>query len=168
MKIKQYFKPSIFLIVVLISCQQSEKDKSIDGVWAQEGYGRLISIKDSIYTYFNTTEQSCIPLIANGVLKERFRVVDFKNDKLILNPGGIVDYHFRRTEKLPEICKNKNKKPDHSPELNFNVLWNTFDEHYAFFQQRDIDWSKVKTQSQIELKEIHTDKELYDLFTSIF
>ena len=52
--------------------------------------------------------------------------------------------------------------------MNFNVLWNTFNTHYAFFEQRGIDWNKLKTQSRIKLKEIQTDKELYDFFVSIF
>ena len=159
---------SIFLIAILISCQGAEEAKNIDGVWVQEGYGRLITIQDSTYTYFNTTEDSCLPLIANGVLKDRFRVVDFKNDKLILNPGGIVDYHFKRTDKLPETCRNKDAKPDYSPKENFKVLWNTFNKHYAFFEQRGINWDKVKSESQTKLKEIQTDQELYELFTSIF
>jgi len=168
MNIKIKFKLSIFLIAILISCQRPKEDKNIEGVWIQEGYGRLISIKESTYTYFNTTEHSCLPLIANGILADRFRIVIFKNDKLILNPGGIVDYHFKRKDKLPETCRNIDTKPDYSPEVNFNVLWNTFNTHYAFFEQRGIDWNKVKIQSQTKLKDIQTDQELYDLFVSIF
>ena len=154
-------------MATLVACQEPMPKQNINGVWVQEGYGRIISIKDSIYTYFNTTGNSCLPLIS-GNLTDRFKVVGFKNDKLILNPGGIVDYHFKRTDKLPEICSNKNTKPDRSVEVNFNVLWHTFNKHYAFFEQRHIDWNNVKTQSQIKLKDIQTDSALYELFVGIF
>ncbi len=167
MNIKAQLKSSIFLILTLVSCQRPMPNKSISGVWIQEGYGRIIIIKDSTYTYFNTTENSCLPLISNGKLTDRFRIVDFKNDKLILNPGGIVDYGFTRSDKLPEYCVNHNTNKNNSPELNFSILWNTFDKHYAFFEHRNIDWDSVKIESQEKLNNIQSDKELYNLFADI-
>ena len=167
MNLKTQLKLSIFLSIILVSCQKPLKNKKIDGVWIQEGYGRIISIKDSIYTYFNITENSCLPLISNGNLTDRFRIVDFKRDKLILNPGGIVDYHFKRIDKLPKCCINHDTNKNSSPELNFSVLWNTFDKHYAFFEQRNIDWNSVKIESQEKLKNIQSNKELYNLFVDI-
>jgi len=167
MNIRTQLKLSVFLFIILVSCQKPLKNKNIDGVWIQEGYGRIISIKDSTYTYFNTTENSCLPLISDGNLTDRFKIVHFKNDKLILNPGGIVDYRFTRSDKLPENCVNQDIKKDHSPELNFSILWNTFDKHYAFFEQRNIDWNNAKIESQEKLKNIQSDKELYKLFSDI-
>jgi len=167
MNIKTQLKLSIFLILILVSCQRPMPNKSISGVWIQEGYGRIITIKDSIYTYFNTTENSCLPLISNGELTDRFRIVDFKNDKLILNPGGIVDYVFTRSDKLPKYCVNHNTNKNNSPELNFGILWNTFDKHYAFFEHRNIDWDSVKIESQEKLNNIQSNKELYNLFADI-
>ncbi|NQX85211.1 MAG: S41 family peptidase [Flavobacteriaceae bacterium] len=160
---KLYF----FMISILVSCQRLKLNRTIDGLWIQEGYGRIITIKDSTYTYFNTSKNSCIPLISNGKLTDRFRIVEFKNDKLVLNPGGIVDYYFTRLEKLPEYCINNARKIDHSPELNFSVLWHTFDKHYAFFKSRNIDWNIVKKESYKKLKNIQSDKQLYNLFTDI-
>jgi C-terminal processing protease CtpA/Prc len=155
-----------FLVLILIfSCQKPEQN--INGVWIQEGYGRIISIKDSTYTYFNTTENSCLPLIEDGILKDRFQIINLKKDELILNPGGIVNYQFKRAKTLPEICLNQNRKPEHSPELNFNILWHTFDKHYAFFEERNINWNAVKAQSVEHLKTISSDKDLYNYFQNI-
>jgi len=167
MNIRTQLKLSVLLFIILVSCQKTLKNKTINGVWIQEGYGRIIAIKDSSYTYFNTTENSCLPLISNDDLTNRFRIVDFKDDKLTLNPGGIVNYHFKRTDKLPEYCINYDTNKNNSPELNFSVLWNTFDKHYAFFEQRNIDWDSVKIKSQEKLKNIQSDKELYNLFKDI-
>ncbi|WP_162014338.1 S41 family peptidase [Kordia algicida OT-1] len=167
MNIRTQLKLSVLLFIILVSCQKTLKNKTIDGIWVQEGYGRMISIKDSIYTYFNTTENSCIPLISNGNITHRFKIVDFKDDKLILNPGGIVDYHFKRIDKLPEYCINHDTNKNNSPELNFGVLWNTFDKHYAFFEQRNIDWDSVKIESQEKLNNIQSNKELYNFFADI-
>lgn len=34
---------------------------------------------------------------------------------------------------------------DNSAEGNFNAIWTTLDEHYCFFEEKDIDWQAVKT-----------------------
>ncbi len=104
----------IVFTFVITSCSTKKEIQDISGTWIQEGYGRIISISDSTYTYFNTTENTCLPLIENGVITDRFRIVSFQKDKLVLNPGGIMDYHFYRTESLPESCKNVDSKLNHS------------------------------------------------------
>jgi len=158
-----YFIVSVF---ILTSCSTKKEIQNINGTWIQEGYGRIISISDSTYTYFNTTENTCLPLIENGILTDRFRIVNFQKDKLVLNPGGIVDYNFYRTDSLPENCKNTNSL-NHSAQTNFEVLWNTFEKQYAFFNQRNINWIEIKKQYQSKIENIKTDRELYKLFSEI-
>lgn len=150
------------------SCLEQKENLTVDGVWIQEGYGRILTIKDSVYNYYNTTENSCLPLIENGVLKDRFHLIEIKENNLVLNPGGIVNYSFKRIDTLPKECESQNKTLDHSPQNNFNVLWNTFNSHYAFFNERGIDWNEIKEQSDSRLKSIKSDKQLYDYFTDIF
>ena len=157
----------IVFTFVITSCSTKKEIQDISGTWIQEGYGRIISISDSTYTYFNTTENTCLPLIENGVITDRFRIVSFQKDKLVLNPGGIMDYHFYRTESLPESCKNVDSKLNHSFQINFEVLWNTFEKQYAFFNQRKVNWNEIKKQYQPKIENIKTDRELYELFGEI-
>ncbi|NOQ92506.1 MAG: hypothetical protein GQ552_07310 [Flavobacteriaceae bacterium] len=155
----------IGFVFILLSC--NSKPQSLAGTWVQEGYGRILEITDSTYTYFNISEKSCLPLIKGGKLNERFKIVHFNKDKLTLNPGGIVNYHFKRSKALPTKCNKDNSILDSSPEKNFEVLWNTFNKHYAFFNQRNINWNKIKEQYQPKIKTTKTDKELYKLFVEI-
>lgn len=157
----------IVLSFILTSCSTKKEIQNINGTWIQEGYGRIISISDSTYTYFNSTENTCLPLIENGILTDRFRIVNFQKDKLVLNPGGIVDYHFYRTDSLPESCKKKDSKLNHSAQTNFEVLWNTFEKQYAFFNQRNINWIEIKKQYEPKIENIKTDRQLYELFREI-
>lgn len=154
------------LLFVSISCTETKENNSINGIWTQQGYGRIIEITDSTYTYYNTTENSCIPL-AKGEFEERWKIVKSYKNKLILNPGGIVDYRFIRTETLPKICKQANDKIDNSYEVNFEIFWNTFDNHYAFFEKRNLDWRKVKKKFLPLVKKIKSDKEFYGLLKEI-
>ncbi len=155
----------IGLIITLSSCKT--EPNSTTGIWIQEGYGRVLEITDSTYTYFNTSENSCLPLIKGGKLNERFKIVHFNENELTLNPGGIVNYHFKLSKTLPIKCNKENSIVDSSPEKNFEVLWNTFDNHYAFFKERNIDWKKVKEHYLPIIKNIKSDKELYHVFIEI-
>jgi carboxyl-terminal processing protease len=166
-KYKNFTFYFIVLVFILISCSTKKEIQNINGTWIQEGYGRIISISDSTYTYFNTTEKSCLPLIENGILTDRFRIVNFQKDKLVLNPGGIVDYNFYRIDSLPENCKNTDSKLNHLAQTNFEVLWSTFEKQYAFFNQRNINWIEIKKQYQPKIDNIKTDRELYKLFNEI-
>jgi hypothetical protein len=155
-----------FFSIIIISCTEKKNSPSIDGIWTQEGYGRIIQINDSTYTYYNTTENSCLPL-GSGKLKERFKIVRFNENELILNPGGIVDYRFKRSDTLPKICEQENLLKNKSPEDNFEIFWNTFNKHYSFFEKRNIDWGSVKKKYLPIAKKIESDKELYNLFVEI-
>ncbi len=154
------------LLVISISCKNKAKKESINGIWTQRGYGRIIEISDSAYTYYNTNKKSCSPLVS-GKLKERFKIVKFKGNELTLNPGGIVDYHFKRSDTLPQICKQENTIIDKSPKNNFEIFWDTFDQHYPFFEKRNIDWNNVREKYLPLAKNIESDKELYELFNKI-
>jgi hypothetical protein len=158
---------SIILFSILISCEQKVSNSNdISGIWTQVGYGRLIEIQDSSYIYYNTSESSCLPL-AEGELKDRFTVVKLDKDTLILNPGGIVDYQFHRTQELPRICSNDKQVFDNNPVVNFEEFWNTFNNNYAFFEERDIDWDKIYQQYHPRVDSIQSDRELYKLLDEI-
>jgi carboxyl-terminal processing protease len=47
------------------------------------------------------------------------------------------------------------------PELNFEVLWHTFEDNYAFFKLRNIDWKKTYTQYRPLINAKTTDDSLY-------
>jgi carboxyl-terminal processing protease len=157
---------TLIFLFTTISWTGNEKNKSINGIWIQEGYGRIIEITDSTYTYYNTTENSCLPLVA-GKLKERFKIVRFTEKELVLNPGGIVNYYFKRSDTLPEICREEDTQIDNSPERNFEVFWSTFNKHYAFFKERNINWEKIREKYLPIAKNIKSDRELYELFVEV-
>ena len=60
---------TMFLISLSLYAQVPNNMKHT--VWNQEGYGRILKIQDSTYTYFNISQYSCEPL-AEGIFKGRF------------------------------------------------------------------------------------------------
>ncbi len=51
-----------------------------------------------------------------------------------------------------------------SPQGNFDALWTIMDEHYAFFEQKNVDWNEVGQRYRSRLHPSMTQQELFDLF----
>ncbi|MFD1095582.1 S41 family peptidase [Salegentibacter chungangensis] len=135
-------------LILLILLSASAKlysqipDKLKHSTWEQEGYDRVLDIKDSTYAYYNKNEFSCSSLV-QGNFNGRFRIIDADSSHLVLNPGGIVNYHFRKIPGLPDTCLKETVQNEKSLVLNFQSFWHTFNRNYAFFEKRDLDWKKL-------------------------
>jgi hypothetical protein len=128
---------TIFLISLSLCAQVPNNIKYT--VWNQEGYNRILKIQDSTYTYFNINQYNCESLV-EGIFKGRFKIINSNSKLLILNPGGIVNYRFHKIDSLPQNCNNQTGVEDHSFENNFKAFWETFNDNYAFFEKRNINW----------------------------
>lgn len=53
------------------------------------------------------------------------------------------------------------------PEKNFETLWLTFEDHYAFFKLRNIDWKKTYDKYRPAINKNTTDEELFDTFSKM-
>ena len=52
---------------------------------------------------------------------------------------------------------------DNSPQGNFEALWTILDEHYSFFDYKDIDWNEVHDRYAKRVNPTMTSQELFDL-----
>lgn len=163
--LKSAFTICAFLISFVANAQQNSSEQLKNTTWVQQGYGRYLKIEDSTYTYYNANRINCQTMV-DGKFAGRFRVISLNKNELILNPGGIVNYIFRRTDSLPPMCNQKNVRIA-SYEENFKVFWETFNEHYAFFRERDIDWNQVYKEYLPKAKKINSQKELADMLMEI-
>lgn len=49
------------------------------------------------------------------------------------------------------------------PQGNFDALWTILDEHYSFFQYKNVDWNEVRARYRAKLTQNMTSQELFDL-----
>jgi hypothetical protein len=64
----------------------------------------------------------------------------FVEDKLVITWYDTFAVTADRLDALPEACTDSSTKDSQDPEWNFEVLWHTFAEHYAFFELHRVDW----------------------------
>lgn len=150
-----------------LSCESLEKNKSnsIDGVWKSVGYGRIVNIEEGEYTLADITSISCLPLM-EGDISDFGENLQLQNDTLTLK-DAINIYHFVRINEAPKVCQNDS--PEYAeaqakakdPEYNFEVLWETFKDHYAYFELRNIDPEKMYAEYRPKVTSNTTNAELF-------
>lgn len=152
-----------FIFVALSSCETKQKAPKVispNGLWKQLGYGKTIEIKDDSVKIFDISKMNCT-LFEESLLAEIGKVESFSKDSLIVRKN-IKTYKFVRIDKLPSLCEEAhliNKNPIH----NFETLWNTYKEHYCFFEQRNVDWDAVYKTYKPKITEETGELELYQI-----
>jgi carboxyl-terminal processing protease len=114
------------------------------GVWHSIGYGEVIEVSDRHFRHFEVTTKSCIerPARDRAMLGQTLvRVVESEPDALTVR-RGISRYRWRRLAHLPPACSPPIQRADARTMLD--IVWTTFDEHYAFFAERDVDWEEQR------------------------
>jgi hypothetical protein len=132
---------SFVLIFFSLSSSFSQEVEIKNTIWEQEGYDRILKIEDTTYTYYNYDKYGC-SILVQGDFEGRFKVIDYKKNLLVLNPGGIVEYRFKKINKVPTECFSIKNDRDYSFDINFKSFWETFSRNYGFFEQRGIDWEE--------------------------
>ncbi|PTS99032.1 hypothetical protein DBR11_13555 [Pedobacter sp. HMWF019] len=155
----------ILLTFLSVNAQQNLEKRLKNTAWLQEGYGRCLKIDDSTYTYYNINNIDCKTLV-DGKLSGRFRVVSMNRNKLVLNPGGIVNYSFNKVASVPPKCTRISPNRA-SYDDNFRVFWETFNNNYAFFQERNVNWEQVYTEYLPRVRKLNSQKEFADILIEI-
>ncbi len=169
MKKSQFFKSgfAFLFIIALLSCEPSDKKdpQSLDGVWKSLGYGRVVNIEEGEYTLADVTAISCMPLM-EGNISDFGDKLKVRNDTITLE-DGINVYYFVKVEDAPAVCQNDS--PEYAeaqarandPEYNFEVLWETFKDHYAYFELRNVDPEEMYAEYRPKITAETTDAELF-------
>jgi carboxyl-terminal processing protease len=138
------------------------------GIWRTDGYGYIFKSGDSKLAIFDETKSACV---FNGLL-EGPEADDYigaaepgPNPSQAILHSGITRIAVTRLTTLPERCKPSNPDPD--PARNFDVLWSTFDEQYAFFAARNVDWNALRREFRPKAVAARTPDELFDAISKM-
>jgi len=152
----------LLILLFTISISAQNNSNSFKGIWQQEGYGRIIQIKNKKITMFDICKSSCNK---NMIVPTRMALKEFRIKKIndtTLMADGFTKYYFYKKDKLPALCTIK-VKDNKDPLYNFETLWNTFNENYVYFKERNIDWNALKIKYKSQINQNTTDFELYIL-----
>jgi len=160
MKLKLPFYLSI-LLFVFYACQEKQSvEPKLEGVWNSIGYGHQLIIADSTVAVYDTNKNGCIlsMKLPKAFLENYYEITKLTSDSLEVKLG-FTKYGFVRSASKLEVCTEN--LIDDNPVSNFESLWHTFNENYASFELRGIDWEKMKEKYRPKLNVQSTDAELH-------
>lgn len=157
---------SFVLLFFSLSSSFSQEVEIKNTIWEQEGYDRILKIEDTTYTYYNYDKYGC-SILVQGDFEGRFKVIDYKKNLLVLNPGGIVEYRFKKINKVPTECFSIKNDRDYSFDINFKSFWKTFSRNYGFFEQRGIDWEEIYRVYLPKIKSLNSSQDFGKLLKEI-
>lgn len=154
---KNYFLPQVAVLslsLLLISCDDSDpkaKYENIYGIWDQSGYGEILVINKDGADYYQHTRQTCIreESLDNTDLDEIMNdlkvAANRQSFSVRLQASNLFKAHLTRLDQLPASCRAGRLITTVTPTRQFEHLWHTFNDYYAFFDQRGVDWQQQYT-----------------------
>ncbi|MES9852161.1 MAG: S41 family peptidase [Candidatus Thiodiazotropha sp. L084R] len=180
----------LVLTLFLFACNDSESPatpkpdatamdvtpSSLIGVWEKSGYGQILRIEEGVIYDYQVSTNTCWlsnEYLANELdyfLVEVVLAADEKSfeTKAELIPDHAHAYTFNKLENLPETCSDTSvTQATTDPTTNYEVLWDTFNDYYAFFELRGVDWNEVNDAASPMLEQIYDDESLFELFSGM-
>jgi len=139
-----------------------------EGIWTSQGYGYVVAVQDNVTTAAEYLEETKISCIANPRLADFVHIVDFNPNKNVamVDADSLNLYEFDRSNDFQSGCRNgktllaTDEGYQRDVLLNYDILVETFSEHYAFFELRGIDWPTLTAAARLDLSTNSTDDEL--------
>ncbi|MEM1230882.1 MAG: S41 family peptidase [Pseudomonadota bacterium] len=112
----------------------------LQGQWEKRGYGLVLDISGTVVTSYDVTTQTCAQQPAEALSSLTSQLEGLSTDgsafTLRAAPTGFTD-RYDKIASLPTLCENPIGT---SPTELFEHVWHTFNEYYAFFEERGVDW----------------------------
>jgi carboxyl-terminal processing protease len=153
---------------------------SLVGTWREMGYGRMVAIGEKGYDLYHETKMLCYrdEGVVDAPLDSRYSLYDLSPDGTTLTlyfhdlgkSTRLFQNHqrFERIASLPAGCVPSLKTPRFErPEFVFDLFWQTFADHYAFFDDRGMDWKRIRQDFRPRVRADMTSNELFELFSEM-
>lgn len=162
--------------LLLVGCGSETTPSELDGTWRTVGDSDIVISRGDKSTVYHLTDEHCYlasraapPSPGPGNIVPQIVESYFTGEpgarqlELRLDTGSIR--YFNELANLPEQCIEYSDAQKADPELNFEVFWQTFNENYAFFEERSVDWSALYTQHRSRVTADTTPADLFQVVT---
>ncbi len=113
-------------------------ESRLQGTWEKTGYGDLVVIEQDQLTRYEVTNDFCV--LAGQLLLDDVDGLELAEDdaSFVINDTALgFEDHFVQVADLPDAC---DAPLGNTPTELFEYVWATFNEHYPFFAERNVDW----------------------------
>jgi hypothetical protein len=144
----------LFLLsLFLATCQSDDTlpspvEDSINGSWLAADKGWIWEFTDGKDVFYNINAAGC------AIQDDDFNPKDFFGYKLdLVSPNELIvttdlsdsEIKFTRLSNQNPNCLPDQISATKDPKVNFDHFWNIFNDYYAFFEIRNVDWSQYES-----------------------
>ncbi len=123
----------------------------LQGLWRSDGYHYLVEVTDNQFLTYELSDVHCLLVsevsIAEAEADMPYVLSNSQHSRIATDPDlDISDTHplyYDRLNAYPDACANGPTAHTDDPVVNFEVFWNIFNEQYAYFDVRGVDWQAV-------------------------
>ncbi|WP_188112000.1 S41 family peptidase [Aquimarina sp. RZ0] len=164
--IKAFKGSSLFLIsIFFVACQHDDGtippgEDLMNGFWLVADKGWIFEFTDDKDIFYNVNTTGC------SIQDDDFNLEDFYGFKVdLVNENELVitselsdsEVICTRLSDQNPYCLPDQIAATEDPKVNFDHFWNIFNDYYAFFEARNIDWAQYEN-----LRDQVTEDNLYD------
>jgi carboxyl-terminal processing protease len=139
----------------------------LDGTWLSDSWHLALVASSGVLRAYEFTSISCqtyLEVPYEGLAVPALDTVGyFDEGELVLPLLGSAELRSKPVAELPSVCADGGTPPSADPELNFEVLWRSFDEMYSSFDVRAVDWKAQYESLRAKVTPQTTQQELFSL-----
>lgn len=165
MIVKNKFFYVVLLALLYVNCTKNDDDApTVKQTWHSKANGYVLEQNGNDYKLYGTSIYGCT-LIDDHFKSDNYANIrfDLVGDKIIasseLLTGHLV---FDEISDANSACDFDSVLSTEDPLINFNYLWNVFNDYYAFFDQREVNWDDY-----MQLSSTVNENNLYSVFDSM-
>ena len=154
---------------------QKVSPAEMQGLWHSEGNTDLIEVTGESVLKYAVSSVHCLLIddtaLADFVEETPHFLTNSQRQRFATDPDldrfAIHAYFFDRIDERPSACVDGITEETDDALANFNVFWNTFNEQYAFFELRDINWQQQYDDNLAAIEKVADDEELFGILASM-
>ncbi len=165
-------KGSICLLLLFIfSCKNDDDSPppssadAVNGVWFSAEKGYIFEFTEGSDLFYNVNSVGCAIQNDDFVIEDFFGFVVnqvSENELIASSELSDIDILFTRLLDQNPFCLPNEIAITEDPKVNFDHFWNIFNDYYAFFEARNIDWAQYES-----LRDQVTDENVYDFIEEL-
>ncbi|KZS38124.1 hypothetical protein AWE51_18950 [Aquimarina aggregata] len=160
----------VFILSIFTACQSDDDTPTIpedskNGFWLVADKGWVFEFTDEKDVFFNVNTAGCVIQDDNFIPEDFFGfTLNQVNENEIIGTSDLSDSEIKFTRLLDPnpSCLPDQISATKDPKVNFDHFWNIFNDYYAFFETRNVDWSQYEN-----LRDQVTEDNLYDILEEL-
>lgn len=136
----------------------------MNGFWLIADKGYIVEITDDKDVVYSVSNAGCVVLNSGFKIEDSGITLSVVNDNELvgITDQSLSNFKLTRLVNLDERCLPEQLSKTKDPKINFDFFWNIFNDYYAFFELRNVDWSAYEN-----LRDQVTEDNLYTILEEL-